>query len=68
MIPEDEWPSKAELQDYRPRFPEDENFYEPHDLLPQLGMWLRDHRIRNRKEQVKQKNEAKRQQITNHFG
>lgn len=67
-IPEDEWPDKASLQEYDPIYPEDINFYEPVDLLPKLGMWLRDHRIRQRKEQVRLKNQQKAQQITNQFG
>jgi hypothetical protein len=65
MIPEDEWPDKTILADYDSIFPDDVNYYTPQDLILPLGSWLRDHRIRARKEQVRAKNQNKSQAVMN---
>lgn len=68
MMPEDKWPDKITLADYDPVFPSDIDYYEPEDLIYRLGGWLRDQRIRNRKEQVRRSQENRKNDILNNAG
>lgn len=60
MVPEDEWPDLIAIAQYDESvYPEDVNYYEPHDYILNMGAWLRDKRIRTRKEQVRAKQQNK---------
>lgn len=59
MKPEDKWPNPLELAEYESVFPDDINYYEPEDFIYRLGAWLRDDRIRTRKEQVRANQESR---------
>jgi hypothetical protein len=60
MMDEDEWPDPSDLADYNPIYEPDPNFYYPNDYFYELGMFLRDHTIRKRKERAEAKREAER--------
>lgn len=60
MIDEDEWPDLGQLADYDPIYDPDPNFYTPVDLVAELGMFLRDHTIKQRKKRVQSKKESER--------
>lgn len=68
MIPEDRWPDKITLAEYESNFDNEINYYEPDDLIYRLGAWLRDERIRARKEQARRSQENRKQDILNHAG
>ena len=57
MIDEDEWPDLTNLPDYHAVYEPDPNFYTPHDYIYELGAFLRDHTVRQRKQRVQQKHE-----------
>jgi hypothetical protein len=62
MIDDDEWPDITVLQDYSAKYPGDPNFYYPNDLVIELGIWLRDHTVKKRKERVTARKEQERAQ------
>ncbi len=61
MIDEDEWPDPSSLSDYQPKFDADPSYYFPVDHIAELGVFLRDHTIQQRKMRVVQKREQERE-------
>jgi hypothetical protein len=66
MIDEDEWPDAGSLVDYQPIYDPDPNFYHPIDHIVGLGMYLRDHTMKQRKLRVKNKKESERDKRQQH--